>query len=266
MSFSKIQSAGRYIFSTFRTFPRIIRALLKPGDKNILDNIIFSCYKGSSSSSHSPGIKAIETLRKSMLQSGNEIIRKEYGQGSNVLANRAPTERVSEVCRIMSKSKSECLFLYYLIKILKPGYSIELGACLGISAAYIGVALKENNNGRLVTLEGSPGRAKIAIENLESLGLGNYVSVLEGRFQDVLANHLNSIERLEFAFIDGHHDELATIGYFNQLIPKFTGGGIMVFDDIFWSAGMNRAWKRIKKSEAVKDSFEFIGMGIVTLD
>lgn len=44
-------------------------------------------------------------------------------------------------------------FLYGMVKILKPGYVLETGTYTGISAMYMGQALKENDRGHLVTIE-----------------------------------------------------------------------------------------------------------------
>jgi len=263
MSFSKILSGIIHVLSAVKTLPRIVRAKLFSGNQGIIDNSINSFYRGHMPLAESQGVEAIETIRKSMLQSDAKIPRIEFGKGSNTLSNTTVTERISDVCRVMSKPKRECLFLFYLLKTLKPIQCLELGTCLGISSAYIGMAIRQNGQGRLVTFEGSPARAKIAEININDLGLAKNVKVIEGRFQNKVGEHLKEIGYIDFAFIDGHHQQDATIGYFNQLLPKFLNGGIMVFDDVFWSSGMNRAWKKIKKSDPVIDSFVFKGMGII---
>jgi predicted O-methyltransferase YrrM len=44
--------------------------------------------------------------------------------------------------------------------------------------------------------------------------------------------------RLDFAFIDGHHDERATVAYFQQMKPSLSPGAVVLFYDIKWSSGM----------------------------
>ena len=46
---------------------------------------------------------------------------------------------------------------------------MELGTCIGISAAYQAAAIKLNEKGKLITLEGSVERTKIANENFMNL-------------------------------------------------------------------------------------------------
>ena len=211
-------------------------------------------------------LDAIEKVRESLLSSGISIPVMDFGVGSKKTELKTDKqEYIRDVCRIASKPKGSGLFLYNLIRQSKSENILELGTCLGISSAYIAMALKHQLSGKMITMEGSPARAKIADQNLKNLGLENYASVQAGKFQDILEPHLSETEYIDFAFIDGHHDGDATVGYFDQLLPKFKNGGIMVFDDIFWSVGMNKAWKTIRRSDSVKDSFEFKGMGIVQI-
>jgi predicted O-methyltransferase YrrM len=85
-----------------------------------------------------------------------------------------------------------------------------LGTCLGISTSYLAAALKLNLAGSVVTLEGAETKARLAAQNFRELGLSNVCTIV-GRFQDTLDDVL---EPIKFAFIDGHHEESATLAYF----------------------------------------------------
>ena len=124
------------------------------------------------------------------------------------------------------------------------------------------MALSLNKAGKIVTIEGAKTLAKYAEQNIETIGLEN-VRVVAGRFQDVLDEVLNESRPVDFAFIDGHHDEKATMIYFNKIIPFLANQGVvLVFDDISWSSGMKRAWKKIKGDERVKFSVDLRKVGI----
>ena len=87
--------------------------------------------------------------------------------------------------------------------------------------------------------------------------------VVADRFQDVLDKVLNESRPVDFAFIDGYHDENATMRYFDQHIPFLANQGVvLVFDDISWSPGMKNAWKKIKVDERVKISVDLLKVGI----
>jgi len=85
----------------------------------------------------------------------------------------------------------------------------------------------------------------MAARTLSSLGLGHRVQVKIGRFQDNLSAVLTELSTIDYAFIDGHHDERATIAYFEQIVGYAAQPAIVVIDDITWSDGMRRAWRSV---------------------
>jgi len=129
------------------------------------------------------------------------------------------------------KSYFWSVLLFKLVRKFNPSACIELGTCLGISAAYQASAQKLNRKGKLVTLEGAVSLASLAEKNLQQLGLDN-AHVVSGRFQDKLDTVLNENKPIDYAFIDGQHDEKATISYFEQLTPCLSVESIIDFDDI----------------------------------
>lgn len=122
-----------------------------------------------------------------------------------------------------------------------------MGTCVGISAAYQATALRLNGGGRLFTLEGASPLARIATRTLSELGL-DQVTVVQGRFQDTLETVLRENAPVDVVFVDGHHDEQATLRHFEQVRPHLSAGALLVFDDIRWSGGMARAWRAVAES------------------
>jgi len=214
----------------------------------------------------------IEALRNVLGADLTEISFTDYGAGSpnlnltekEMYNGVARTTTVSNVCE-SSKPRSWSLVLFKLIREFQPTTSIELGTCLGISAAYQAAAHKLNNKGGITTMEGAAALASLSGKNLRELGLDNAV-VDCGRFQDNLDRVLNQNKPIDYAFIDGHHDEKATISYFQSFIPNLSNKAIIVFDDISWSKGMRRAWNRIIENKNVKFWVDLIMIGICLLD
>jgi precorrin-6B methylase 2 len=155
-------------------------------------------------------------------------------------------ETVGTITRSSSKPAFWAVVLFRLIRAMRPTSCIELGTSVGISVAYQSAALILNQQGYLITLEGSPEIAKIATNNLASLGL-NCCEVVVGRFQDTLKPVLSRVQVADFVFVDGHHDEDATLSYFEQVIPHCRENAVIVFDDISSYAGVRRAWTAIAK-------------------
>ena len=71
--------------------------------------------------------------------------------------------------------------------------------------------------------------------------------------------------KLDFAFIDGNHTYEATIANFNTLLSIAHNDTVFVFDDIHWSAGMQKAWDEIAGHERVTVSIDLFRIGIVFL-
>jgi hypothetical protein len=183
----------------------------------------------TASNDESQAIDYIETLRENLLNSEHMIDGRVVG----------------EICRTDSKNYAWCIFIFHLVRKYQPIRCIEMGTCLGISGAFISAALKLNGSGRLTTLEGSPGRADAARNNLRSLDLEN-VTVVIGDFRSTLDAVLESEAPIDLVFVDGHHDGDATIKYFDMIRPKLSKENVVIFDDIRWSDGMRNAWKHIR--------------------
>jgi predicted O-methyltransferase YrrM len=172
---------------------------------------------------------------------------------------------VGHISRVASKPPFWCGLLFELIRTVHPKSCIEMGTAVGISAAYQGAALRLNGDGDLVTLEGAGSLANIARKNFQELGLDT-VDVVVGRFQDTLPDVLASRKPVDYVFVDGHHDERATLDYFDQILPFLSGISLVVFDDIAWSDGMKRAWGRIAHHEAVEVAVDLGPVGLCVVD
>jgi predicted O-methyltransferase YrrM len=226
--------------------------------------------RGDLTDNERPWIEAIERLRGRLEQSRETVLVPDYGAGSpqdsfseeEMRDGNIITEIVGDACRNYSKPRIWATLLFYLIRQLKPKACIELGACLGISACYEAAALEINGAGKLVTMEGAESFADIARRNIESLALSHRATVITGRFQDRLDEALEGLGEIDYAFIDGHHDERATVNYFEKLFSSLSSCAVVVFDDISWSTGMMRAWQRIKSDSRVDISIDLSKVGV----
>ncbi len=162
----------------------------------------------------------------------------------------------------VSKPPKQALLLFHLVRHLQPQNVIELGTNLGISAAYIGAALKMNGqDGRVTTLEASPYRLQIAKTLHSNLSLDN-VAYVEGLFSDTLLSTLESSAPVDLAFIDGHHQYQPTLDYFEEILRFAAPGATFVFDDIRWSDGMKKAWAQIQADERLGVVVDVAAVGL----
>lgn len=269
--FGKIQAKiYRTIYKQLKTHREISRLLSDgSGASELLAKAIHAALKNDISAEEKAYIDRIESLRADLNASTAEISVTDYGAGSpgcrltaeEMCQGRVTTITVRDACRHASQSRRWGLLLFKLIREFRPPVCLELGTALGISAAYQASALELNHHGRIVTLEGAESLALLARENLGRLGLERAL-VKIGRFQDTLVEVLPECAPIDFAFIDGHHDEHATLAYFEQVFPFLSERALLVFDDISWSQGMRRAWDTIAADERIKLSVDLFKLGI----
>jgi hypothetical protein len=91
----------------------------------------------------------------------------------------------------------------------------------------------------------------------------NNIKYINDTFDVALPKVLAEIPRLDFAYIDGNHTEEATLKYFHLLKEKCDENSVLVFDDIYWSEGMTRAWDNIKADKSVTLTIDLYRMGWV---
>lgn len=172
---------------------------------------------------------------------------------------------IGDICQRSSKPAFWARMLFAVVLEYQPLRGIELGTCLAISAAYQSGALQlAGNGGTLHTLEGADSLAEQARHNLARLGIGN-VTVVAGRFDQTLDGVLDELGRVDYAFIDGHHDQQATVAHFRQLMPVLAPEAVLVFDDISWSPGMQDAWRAISADPRVRVVVDLRAVGICVL-
>jgi predicted O-methyltransferase YrrM len=206
---------------------------------------------GRPSAAEKSWVTRIELLRALLRTSPRQLEILDLGAGKASEADAGPPRAVTTISRTLgtmtnsSKPPQWAYLLFRLIRELRPTSCLEMGACVGISAAYQSAALELNGSGRLVTLEGADILAERSARTLDELGLDHRATVRLGRFSDTLPSVLGELRPVDWAFVDGDHQEQATVGYMNEILSAVGPEAVLVFDDINWSAGMRKAWKRI---------------------
>ena len=210
-------------------------------------------------------VQRVEALRTVLRDSSTPVTFLDYGVPSRWIGTTAEdgvpvTRTVSEVYRA-SAPAHEGRVLFHLIRTFRPARCLELGTCLGISAAYQAAALQLNGAGQLVSLEGGAPLATLAQNHLADLGLGN-TEVITGRFQDTLPGILDRLAPIDYAFIDGHHDPAAMQTYLQQLLPHLADQALLILDDIAWTSGMRRAWRAFTGDARITTTADLMTFGI----
>ena len=168
-------------------------------------------------------------------------------------------KQIKQLAKNALKSKKLAQLLFRLARHFKPKNMIELGTCLGVTTSYLATAVPD---AKIITLEGCPQTASVAKENFEKLSLKNIHPTI-GNFDETLPKIISENQELDFIFIDGNHRHDATINYFNWCLPHLSKQSVMIFDDIYWSVGMKKAWEEIKKRPEVTVTIDLFWIGLV---
>ena len=234
-------------------------------------DVLEGAFAGAVTPEEQKWVTNIEAIRRRLDRCREKLYLEDFGARTADAAlteedmrQGATIEKEVRVHNRASKEKFWALLLFRLIREFQPNTCLELGTCLGISAAYHGAALKLNGAGKLVTLEGSESLTAHSKSNLAELELDN-VEVVCGRFVDTLPDVLTTCGPVDYAFVDGHHAEQPTVDYFQMIAEHAAEFSIFVFDDISWSDGMRKAWRRITEDPRVKAAVDLRTIGIRVL-
>ncbi|MBD2724039.1 O-methyltransferase [Hymenobacter armeniacus] len=201
---------------------------------------------------------AIEARRQQLLGSPASISVTDFGAGSHTGAGQQ--RRVADIARTAAKPRPLAQLLFRLVNYFRPATILELGTSLGLTTAYLASA---DSRSRVVTFEGCPNVTAVASETFAELQLRN-IDVIEGNIDHTLAPALAALNRpVDFAFFDGNHRYEPTLRYFEQCLAHRTENSVFVFDDIHWSAEMERAWEAIKAHPEVMLTVDLFYIGLV---
>ena len=166
---------------------------------------------------------------------------------------------LGEIARRTLATKNWCEIYFKLVAHFKPETILEIGTSVGLCTLYLAEA---NPEARVVTLEGDPAIAAVARENFEKRKHHN-IELVEGLFDETLPDVLKKSPSPQFIIVDGNHTYEATMRYFEWLLPHVNDDMFLIFDDIHWSADMERAWKEIKQHPDVRQTIDFFRVGMV---
>lgn len=199
----------------------------------------------------------IELERNKLLCNFEKIEITDFGAGSAQI--KSNSRSISKIVKNSVSKKSKCRLLFNLVLHYRLKNMIELGTSLGISSSYLA---SSDPNCELVTLEGDPSIIAFANSVHNNLGIRN-IKIFCGRFSDTLPEALEDINKLDFAFIDGHHLEVPTLEYFELVLNKCHNNSVVIIDDIYWSKEMNQAWNVLINRPEVTLSIDLFDIGIL---
>jgi len=217
-------------------------------------------------------INKVEKIRKLIASEGNKEVEIWYSpkpgsSGNNVDPTLRPKPgktlkfTMEQISRT-GKDRRWGTVLYLLARDFNSTMVFELGSCAGISACYLSSAPSVRS---LITVEGSKELAKIARESLDVFK--NKARVVNCLFDEAIDQELSNIQKqIDYAYIDGHHEKIATIHYFERIKPYLADKALVVFDDISWSYDMKDAWDVLSKREEFTHCIDLGSIGVCVFE
>ncbi len=202
--------------------------------------------------------EAIQVYQNQLSKTDQFIEKLDRGAGSSVAGNNNTTS-VKHLANISSASPFKGRMLFHLINEYQLSSILEFGTCLGIGTAYMA---KANSSSKIISIEACPNTLVYAKKTLDHLKI-NQVELINATFEEYLGK-LEPTKKFDFIYLDGHHAKEPTIAYFHKLLPHMDPTFcIVVVDDIYWSKGMNEAWKILVEDESFQLSLDFFQFGVL---
>lgn len=196
----------------------------------------------------------IEAIRSAMLIKEASVRVKDFGAGSG-----SGEIKVRDIAQKALLPPKYGQLLFRLVNAFQPASVVELGTSLGITTLYLSMP---SSAIPVFTIEGNEEIAEVAGVNFRRLKREN-VELLKGEFDIHLGNVIHKIQKAGLVFIDGNHRYEPTMKYFQMFREVSDENTIMVFDDIYWSREMTKAWKEISGHPQVTLSLDLYRMGVI---
>lgn len=197
----------------------------------------------------------IEKLRQQLLRNTDVLDIKDFGAGTKY--NHTNKRRIADIVGKGITRPPYSRLLARIVRLLKARHVTELGTSVGINTLYLASA-----DSQVTTFEGDPGLCRIARQNFDFLNKRN-IRLIEGDINHTLPQFLLDTPKIDLAFIDANHQFSATIRYFDLLLQKTHDESCLIFDDIYWSKGMQQAWDHMRNHFSVTLSLDLYQFGIL---
>ena len=201
-------------------------------------------------------VEAFEKLREKLLNDNRPLRTTDLGAGAG-----RPARTIAEIARGSLSTPESSILYSNIINHIKAKTILEIGTSFGINTLY----LAQKKDCKVFTFEGSSEIAAIARLTFEFAAASN-IQLIEGNIDETLSDFLPNVRKIDFVLVDANHRYKPTIDYFEELLPRIKDSGVMVFDDIYYSSEMKKAWKEIQQHELVHASADLFQCGVVLFD
>ncbi len=158
-----------------------------------------------------------------------EVIEGVYAYEDKQAQGQAQAQSVTEKFKFLRAwplEKDAGIFLYLLVKYLKPTFILECGTSFGASGLFSASALKQNNHGQLITVEVSKLKHQAAWKNFQAAAVHHYIKQEKVALDQYLKHNQ---QKFDLVFLDCDRSRYPV--YFEKLQPYFTPNTILLVDN-----------------------------------
>jgi caffeoyl-CoA O-methyltransferase len=154
---------------------------------------------------------------------------------------------------LMQVAPEQGALLTMLARISGAKKAVEVGTFTGYSA--ISIARGLVSGGRLLCCDISPQWAAIARRYFAKAGLDDRIQLEVAPAIETL-RALPAMESIDFAFIDA--DKVSYRLYYEEILARMRGNGLIVFDNVLWSGKVADETDRSVDTIAIRELNDFV--------
>ena len=204
-----------------------------------------------------PEYLVLKQYRNLLLENKNTIEVTDFGVGSRVF--KSNTRPISKIAKTAGISQKRAELLFRITTYFQSSTILEIGTSLGLATSALSLG---NSKAKITTLEGCPETANQCQLQFQKFNFNNVTPIVT-EFSTYFKSFDYRLLTIDLIYFDGNHSKLATLEYFELLLPTIKNESVWIFDDIHWSLEMEEAWKIIKNHPKVSVTIDTFQWGII---
>ena len=202
--------------------------------------------------------RRVETLASVFSRPQHEI-RTYVEEAERIEVDKRPTDAGKDWLGVGNPmGRTDRLTLYATVRAFVPHLVVETGTGAGAASVYILAAMRENGNGRLVSIDATSEPENVA--RLVPDSLRSRMQLVTGHSLDVLPR-LN-LEGLDFFLHDSEHSYQNMLAEYEFAFRHFRDRGVLCSHDVL----MTNAWKHIVNRRRIKRSTVIKNFGVLAYE
>ena len=217
-------------------------------------NLITKCFYDKKNKAE---YSILDNYRQDLIENKSNIEVTDFGAGSKIF--KSNSRIIAQIAKTAGISSKRAKLLFRITHYFQPENILELGTSLGLATSALALG---NPKASITTLEGCANTIAITKIQLQKFNINNVKSITT-EFSTYFTTHNVQLTTHNLIYFDGHHSKKATLDYFEKLLPTIDNDTVWIFDDIHWSAEMEKAWETIKKHPKVSVTIDTFQWGFV---